>query len=36
VGLYLDPPAGAVVLSFDEKSQVQAYPGDDPGVRDSG
>jgi transposase len=24
VGLYLDPPAAAVVLSFDEKTQVQA------------
>ena len=24
VGLYLDPPAGAVVLSFDEKTQIQA------------
>jgi transposase len=24
VGLYLDPPAGAVVLSLDEKTQVQA------------
>jgi transposase len=24
VGLYLDPPAGAVVVSVDEKSQVQA------------
>ena len=24
VGLYLDPPAGAVVLSVDEKTQVQA------------
>ena len=24
VGLYPDPPAGAVVLSFDEKTQVQA------------
>jgi len=24
VGLYLDPPAGAVVLSVDEKSQIQA------------
>src|SRR5215510_13205608 len=24
VGLYLDPPAGAVVLSTDEKTQVQA------------
>jgi hypothetical protein len=27
VGLYLDPPGGAVVLSIDEKTQVQAYPG---------
>jgi transposase len=27
VGLYLDPQAGAVVLSIDEKTQVQAYPG---------
>ncbi len=27
VGLYLDPPAAAVVLSIDEKTQVQAYPG---------
>jgi hypothetical protein len=27
IGLYLDPPGGAVVLSFDEKSQVQANPG---------
>ncbi len=36
VGLYLDPPAGAVVLSFDEKTQVQAYPGEDSGVRYSG
>jgi hypothetical protein len=24
VGLYLDPPAHAVVLSIDEKSQIQA------------
>jgi transposase len=24
VGLYLNPPAGAIVLSFDEKTQVQA------------
>ena len=24
VGLYLDPPDGAIVLSFDEKTQVQA------------
>ena len=29
VGLYVDPPAHAVVLSFDEKSQIQAL---DPGV----
>jgi transposase len=36
VGLYPDPPHNAVVVSVDEKSQVQAYPGDDPGVRDSG
>jgi hypothetical protein len=35
VGLYLDPPANAVVVSVDEKSQMQAYPGDDPGVRDA-
>jgi transposase len=27
VGLYLDPPGAAVVLSIDEKTQVQAYPG---------
>jgi transposase len=36
VGLYLNPPDQAVVLSVDEKSQIQAYPGDDSGVRDSG
>jgi hypothetical protein len=36
IGLYLDPPEGAVVVSVDEKSQVQAYPGSDSGVRDSG
>jgi transposase len=30
VGLYLDPPAGAVVLSFDEKSQVQALERTQP------
>lgn len=24
VGLYLDPPGGAVVLSIDEKTQIQA------------
>jgi hypothetical protein len=27
VGLYLDPPAGAVVLSFDEKTQVRPCSG---------
>jgi transposase len=27
VGLYLNPPARAVVFSFDEKTQCQAYPG---------
>jgi hypothetical protein len=27
VGLYLAPPAAAVVLCVDEKSGVQAYPG---------
>src|SRR5277367_6694476 len=26
VGLYIDPPAHAVVLSIDEKSQIQAVP----------
>jgi len=36
VGLYLNPPENAIVLCIDEKSQIQAYPGDDPGVRDSG
>jgi transposase len=30
VGLYLDPPAGAVVLSFDEKTQVQAVDRTQP------
>ncbi len=30
VGLYLDPPAGAVVLSFDEKAQVQALSRTQP------
>jgi len=30
VGLYLDPPAGAVVLSVDEKSQVQALARTQP------
>jgi hypothetical protein len=36
VGLYLNPPEGAVVVSVDEKSQVQAYPGDDPDIRNDG
>jgi hypothetical protein len=36
VGLYLHPPENAVVVCIDEKSQCQAYPGDDPGVRDGG
>ena len=35
-GLYLAPPANAAVFSVDEKPQIQAYPGDDSGVRDSG
>src|SRR5271154_3854380 len=26
VGLYIDPPAHAVVLSIDEKSQIQSLP----------
>ena len=30
VGLYLDPPDGAVVLSFDEKAQVQALERTQP------
>ncbi len=36
VGLYHNPPEQAVVLCVDEKSQVQAYPGGNSGVRDSG
>ena len=43
VGLYMDPPAGALVLCVDEKSQIQAYPdrsvpadlAGDPGAHDS-
>ncbi len=31
VGLYLDPPAHAVVLSVDEKSQIQALDRTQPG-----
>ncbi len=30
VGLYLDPPAGAVVISVDEKSQIQALDRTQP------
>ena len=30
VGLYLDPPAGAIVLSFDEKTQIQALDRTQP------
>jgi transposase len=30
VGLYLDPPAGAVVLSLDEKTQIQALDRTQP------
>lgn len=30
VGLYLDPPGGAVVLSFDEKTQIQALDRTQP------
>src|SRR5205823_4796997 len=32
VGLYLDPPAHAVVLSADEKSQIQALDRTQPGL----
>ena len=34
VGLYHNPPERAVVLCVDEKSGIQAYPGDNPGVCD--
>jgi hypothetical protein len=30
VGLYLDPPGGAVVLSIDEKTQIQALDRTQP------
>jgi transposase len=30
IGLYLDPPGGAVVLSFDEKTQIQALDRTQP------
>lgn len=32
VGLYLDPPARALVFSFDEKSQIQALDRTQPGL----
>jgi hypothetical protein len=31
-GLYVDPPAHAIVLSFDEKSQIQALDRTQPGL----
>src|SRR5216683_109801 len=36
IGLYMNPPENAIVLCIDEKSQIQAYPGDDSGVCDGG
>jgi hypothetical protein len=32
VGLYLDPPEKALVLSIDEKSQIQALDRTQPGL----
>jgi transposase len=32
VGLYIDPPAHAIVLSFDEKTQIQALDRTQPGL----
>ena len=32
VGLYLDPPDKALVLSLDEKSQIQALDRTQPGL----
>ncbi len=32
VGLYVDPPTHAVVLSIDEKSQIQALDRTQPGL----
>ena len=32
VGLYLDPPKGAIVLSVDEKTQIQALDRTQPGL----
>ena len=36
VGLYLAPPANAAVFAVDEKPQIQAYPGDNSGIRSGG
>jgi hypothetical protein len=33
VGLYVDPPAHAIVLSVDEKSQIQAVDRTQPGLK---
>ena len=33
VGLYMDPPKHAIVLSVDEKSQIQALDRTQPGCR---
>jgi hypothetical protein len=35
-GLYLAPPENAVVVCVDEKTQIQAYPGDNSGIRSGG
>ena len=32
VGLFVDPPAHSIVLSFDEKSQIQALDRTQPGL----
>ena len=32
VGLYVDPPAHAIVLSVDEKSQIEALDFTQPGL----
>ena len=32
VGLYMDPPAHAIVLSMDEKTQIQALDRTQPGL----
>ena len=32
VGLYVDPPAHAIVLSVDEKSQIQAFDRTQPSL----